>query len=64
MLMMKERRAAFRTIEEWAHLVLVEAGAVRECEEHGWAKDRVDPHARDRALYRRSPGTAGRRLSG
>jgi hypothetical protein len=25
-------------------------GAIHECEEHGWAKDRVDRHARDRAL--------------
>jgi hypothetical protein len=50
MLIMKERRAAFRTIEGWAHLVLLEAGAICECEEHGWTKDRADPHARDRAL--------------
>ena len=50
MLMMKERRAAFRTIEGCARMVLLEAGAIRECEEHGWAKDRADPHARDRAL--------------
>jgi len=50
MLKMKDRRAAFRTIEGWARLVLFEAGAIRECEKHGWAKDRADPHARDRAL--------------
>jgi hypothetical protein len=50
MLMIKERRAAFRTIEGWARLVLLEAGAIRECEEHGWALDRADPHARERAL--------------
>jgi hypothetical protein len=50
MLMMKERRPAFRTIEGWARSVLIEAGAIHECEEHGWAKDRADPHARDRAL--------------
>ena len=50
MLIMREPRAAFRTIEGWARLVLLEAGAIRECEEHGWAKDRADPHARDRAL--------------
>jgi hypothetical protein len=29
--------------------VLNEAGAIRECEEHGWAQDRADPHARERA---------------
>jgi hypothetical protein len=50
MLMMKERRTAFRTIEGWARSVLVEAGAIRECEEHGWMRDRGDPHARECAL--------------
>jgi hypothetical protein len=48
--MTKERRPAFRTIEGWAKLVLLEAGTIRECEEHGWAQDRSDPHARERAL--------------
>ncbi len=48
--MMKEWRPALRTIEGWARSVLLEAGAIRECEEHGWAKDRADPHARERAL--------------
>jgi hypothetical protein len=57
MLMMKERRPAFRTIEGWARSVLLEAGAIRECEEHGWMADRADPHARERALVaaRRDP---------
>jgi hypothetical protein len=50
MLMTKERRPAFRTIEGWARSVLMEAGAIHECEEHGWAKDRADPHARDGAI--------------
>jgi hypothetical protein len=50
MLMTKERRPAFRTIEGWARSLLIEAGAIHECEEHGWAKDRADPHAHDRAL--------------
>ena len=50
MLMMKERRPAFRTIVGWARLILLEAGAIRECEEHGWAQDRADPHAREHAL--------------
>jgi hypothetical protein len=27
--------------------VLQDAGAIHECEEHGWAKDRADPHARE-----------------
>jgi hypothetical protein len=48
--MMKERRPATRTIEGWARLVLLETGAIRECEEHGWMRERTDPHARDRAF--------------
>ena len=50
MLMMKERRTAFRTIEGWARSVLLEGGAIRGCEKHGWMKDWADPHARERAL--------------
>ncbi|UPK31474.1 hypothetical protein [Bradyrhizobium sp. 195] len=50
MLMMKERRPAIRTLRGWAISVLQEAGAIHECEEHGWAKDRADPHARERAI--------------
>jgi hypothetical protein len=50
MLMTKERRPAFRTIDGWARSVLIEAGAIHECEQHGWMRDRGDPHARDRAL--------------
>jgi hypothetical protein len=49
MLMTRERRP-LRTIEGWATSVLIEAGAIHKCEEHGWAKDRADPHARERAL--------------
>jgi hypothetical protein len=30
--------------------VLLEAGAIRECEEHGWMQDRADPNASERAL--------------
>jgi hypothetical protein len=57
MLMMKERRPPFRTVDGWARCVLLEAGAIRECEEHGWMRDRSDPHARERALVaaRRDP---------
>jgi hypothetical protein len=57
MLLMKERRPLFRTIDGWVRCVLLEAGAIRECEEHGWMKDRSDPHARERALVaaRRDP---------
>ncbi|MET4791651.1 hypothetical protein ABIF64_003829 [Bradyrhizobium japonicum] len=57
MLMTKERRPTIRTLRGWAINVLQEAGAIHECEEHGWAKDRADPHARQRAvdLARRAP---------
>lgn len=50
MLMTKERRPAIRTLRGWAISVLQEAGAIRECEEHGWMLDRTDPHARERAF--------------
>ncbi|MGY4622936.1 hypothetical protein ACVWY3_000692 [Bradyrhizobium sp. USDA 4486] len=49
MLMIKEKRPAIRTLHGWAISVLQEAGAIHECEEHGWMQDRADPHARDRA---------------
>ena len=57
MLMTKERLPAIRALRGWAISVLREAGAIRECEEHGWMKDRADPHARERALdiARRDP---------
>jgi hypothetical protein len=46
-----------RSPREWAISVLKEAGAIRECEEHGWLQDCADPHARERALEiaRRNP---------
>jgi hypothetical protein len=50
MLMMKAKRAAIRTLRGWAISVLQEAGAIRECEEHGWMQDRADPDARRRAF--------------
>ena len=50
MLLMKERRAAIRTRQGWAISVLLDARAIRECEEHGWMIDRADPHARERAI--------------
>jgi hypothetical protein len=46
----KKQRPAIRTLDGWAISVLQEAGAIRECEEHGWAQDRADPHARERAF--------------
>ena len=45
-----ERRRAILTLHGWAISVLKEAGAIRECEEHGWMQDRADPHARERAF--------------
>ena len=50
MLMTKERRPAIRTLRGWTISMLQEAGAIRECDEHGWVQDRADPHARERAL--------------
>jgi hypothetical protein len=50
MLMTRERRPAYRTLEGSARSVLLEAGAIRECEEHGWMQDCADPHARERAF--------------
>jgi hypothetical protein len=57
MLMFMERRPAVRTLRGWAIAVLQEAGAIHECEEHGWMQDRADPHARERAfdVARRDP---------
>ena len=50
MLMTRERRPVIRTLRGWAISVLLEAGVIRECEEHGWMQDRADPHARVRAF--------------
>ena len=46
----EKQRLPTRTVRGWAISVLHEAGAIRECEEHGWMQDRTDPHARDLAL--------------
>jgi len=48
--MTKANRPAIRTLRGWAISVLPEAGAIRECEEHGWMQDHADPHARGRAF--------------
>jgi hypothetical protein len=57
MLMTRERRPTTRTLRGWAIHVLQEAGAICECEDHGWMQDRADPHARERAfdIARRDP---------
>jgi hypothetical protein len=46
----RERRPDFRTVDRWATSLLWQAGAIHECNDHGWAKDRTDPHAREQAL--------------
>jgi hypothetical protein len=51
MLMMKNARPAVRTLRGWAISVLLEAGAIHECEFHGWIRDRADPHARECAVH-------------
>ena len=50
MLMVMQGRASIRTLQRWAASVVLEAGAIRECDEHGWMVDRADPHARERAV--------------
>jgi hypothetical protein len=50
MLMINKQRSAIRTLRGWAISILQEAGAVHECEIHGWMQDRADPDARERAL--------------
>ena len=50
MLMAKAQRSAIRTLRGWAISVLQEAGAIRECEFHGWIEDRADPYARQHAV--------------
>jgi hypothetical protein len=45
-----DARTRTLTLRGWAISVLDEAGAIHECEYHGWARDRADPHARDHAI--------------
>ena len=42
-------RAAYRTLQGWALGILIEQGAVTECEHHGHRRDRSDPDAWNRA---------------
>jgi hypothetical protein len=58
MLMTKQRRPAIQTLRGWAISVLQEAGAIRECEPHGWMLDRADPHAFDIARRDPPPGVS------
>jgi hypothetical protein len=55
-------RPPFRTIRGWALGVLLEAHAIKECDEHGHMRDRSDPHAlehaREMAVHHPFPGTS------
>ena len=63
MLMVVPKRPAIRTLKGWATSVLLDAGAVRECEEHGWMIDRADPQASRSRLRYRPPRSAARHLA-
>ncbi|MGJ4912305.1 hypothetical protein [Bradyrhizobium sp. SZCCHNS3002] len=43
-------RSASQRLERWAVATLREAGAIVECERHGWMRERGDPEALARAL--------------
>jgi hypothetical protein len=47
---MANNKRAIGTLRRWAISVLSEAAAIRECDDHGWMKDRADPHARELAF--------------
>lgn len=49
-MLMRKQRPDFKTVDRWATRRLLESGAIHECDAHGWAKDRTDPHARAEAL--------------
>jgi hypothetical protein len=48
----KPSRAAYKTLRGWALGVLIEEGAVDECEHHGHRRDRSDLEALCRARER------------
>jgi hypothetical protein len=50
MLVIKERRPAIQTLRGWAISILQKTRAIRECEEHGWMRNRADPHASEHAI--------------
>jgi hypothetical protein len=56
MLEMKKRRPAIRSVWGWAIGALLEAGAIRECEEHGWMRNRSDPLAGEASRQRKGLG--------
>jgi hypothetical protein len=49
MLMTKEPKPAYRAVESWAIRTLLEAGAIKECPDHGYIQCRADPDARAQA---------------
>ena len=59
MLMTKERPRAIRMLRGWAIGVLQEAGAIRECEEHGCAGPGRSARARGRLRYRQAGPAPG-----
>jgi hypothetical protein len=54
-------RTPYRTLDGWALGILIEQGAVTECEDHGHRRDRTDPdawnRAREEARHNPFPGT-------
>jgi hypothetical protein len=50
MLYVTERKRPIRTLRGWAISTLHDAGAIRQCEYHGWLVDCADLNARERAL--------------
>ncbi|MEH2553669.1 hypothetical protein V1286_001198 [Bradyrhizobium algeriense] len=64
MLMMNERLPAVPTLRGWAISGSRRRAPSVECEEHGWMKDRADPHSRELALVVVCPGSAVWRFTG
>jgi hypothetical protein len=46
----QKQQPPIRTHRGWAISILQETNAIYECEYHGWAKDRADPHALNHAF--------------
>ena len=46
----ERKRPIIRTLRGWAISTLQDAGAIRQCEYHGWLVDCADPNARERGL--------------
>jgi hypothetical protein len=50
MLMVRDRRPSWRTVERWAIRLLLEEGAIKQCPDHGYMQCRGDPDASTRAF--------------